>query len=159
MTPRLPLPDSVKEMFRESEEQWIDKSEEHEGRQRSFQHERGNWATHVFCPCKPLPQCIIEVDTVIFLCMTFNLFLDDPEEAFLELLNEMMVVTAAHGIPLTLSEEFHLSLSKTVVLRHHWIQPFIQSIQTGLTPFQKSVLSNQNLIRVFHTVYSGLSSF
>lgn len=84
--------------------------------------------------------------------MTFNPFLDDPEEAFLELLNEMMVLAASHGIPLTLSEEFHLSLSKTVVLRHHWIQPFIQSIRTGLTQFKKSVLSNQNLIRVFHTV-------
>ncbi|KAF4094988.1 U6 snRNA phosphodiesterase 1 isoform X2 [Onychostoma macrolepis] len=112
LTPRLPIPDTVKEMFRESEEQWSDKSEEHEGRQRSFQHERGNWATYVFCPY-------------------------DPEEAFLELLNEMMEVASAQSIPLTLSEEFHLSLSKTVVLRHHWIQPFIQSIRTSLTQFQK----------------------
>ncbi|XP_050955366.1 U6 snRNA phosphodiesterase 1 isoform X1 [Labeo rohita] len=112
LTPRLPLPDSVKEMFRESEEQWTDKSEEHGGRHRSFQHERGNWATYVFCPY-------------------------DPEEAFLELLNEIMAVAAAHGVPMTLSEEFHLSLSKTVVLRHHWIQPFIQSIRTGLTQFHK----------------------
>lgn len=76
----------------------------------------------------------------------FYPFLDDPEEAFLEVLNEMMVVAAAHGIPLALSEEFHLSLSKTVVLRHHWIQPFIQSIRTGVTHFQKSVLYNQHLI-------------
>ncbi|KAI2648460.1 U6 snRNA phosphodiesterase [Labeo rohita] len=115
LTPRLPLPDSVKEMFRESEEQWTDKSEEHGGRHRSFQHERGNWATYVFCPY-------------------------DPEEAFLELLNEIMAVAAAHGVPMTLSEEFHLSLSKTVVLRHHWIQPFIQSIRTGLTQFHKTFL-------------------
>uniref|UniRef100_A0A8C1VPJ5 U6 snRNA phosphodiesterase n=1 Tax=Cyprinus carpio TaxID=7962 RepID=A0A8C1VPJ5_CYPCA len=130
--PRLPLPDSVKEMFRESEEQWIDKSEAHGGRLRSFQHERGNWATCVFCPY-------------------------DPEEAFLELLNEMMVLAATHGIPLTLSEEFHLSLSKTVVLRHHWIQPFIQSIRTGLTQFQKffcladklKVYSNAEKTRTF----------
>ncbi|KAK9952191.1 hypothetical protein ABG768_018044 [Culter alburnus] len=108
LTPRLPLP----EMFRESEEQWTDKSDEHGGRLRSFQHERGNWATYVFIPY-------------------------EPEEAFLEVLNEMMVVAAAHDIPLKVSEEFHLSLSKTVVLRHHWIQPFIQSIRTGLTHFQK----------------------
>ncbi|XP_067292023.1 U6 snRNA phosphodiesterase 1 isoform X2 [Pseudorasbora parva] len=99
-------------MFRESEEQWADKRDEHGGRLRSFQHERGNWATYVFFPY-------------------------DPEEAFLEVLNEMMVVAAAYDIPLTLSEEFHLSLSKTVVLRHHWIQPFIQSIRNGLTHFQK----------------------
>ncbi|KAK2867086.1 hypothetical protein QQF64_022755 [Cirrhinus molitorella] len=112
LTSRLPLPESVKEMFRDSEEQWTDESEDHGGRLRSFQHERGNWATYVFCPY-------------------------DPEEAFLELLNEMIAVAATHGIPLTLSEECHLSLSKTVVLRHHWIQPFIQSIRTGLTKFQK----------------------
>ncbi|XP_056106836.1 U6 snRNA phosphodiesterase 1 isoform X2 [Rhinichthys klamathensis goyatoka] len=112
LTPRLPLPESVREMFGESEEKWTDKSDEHGGRMRSFQHERGNWATYMFFPY-------------------------DPEEAFLEVLNEMMLVAAAHGIPLALSEEFHLSLSKTVVLRHHWIQPFIQSIRTGVTHFQK----------------------
>ncbi|XP_051739741.1 U6 snRNA phosphodiesterase 1 isoform X2 [Ctenopharyngodon idella] len=107
-------------MFRESSEQWTDKSDEHGGRLRSFQHERGNWATYVFFPY-------------------------EPEEAFLEVLNEMMVVTAAHDIPLKLSEEFHLSLSKTVVLRHHWIQPFIQSIRTGLTHFQKFFCSADKL--------------
>ncbi|XP_051979203.1 U6 snRNA phosphodiesterase 1 isoform X2 [Xyrauchen texanus] len=111
-TPRLPLPESVKEMFRESDDQLTDNSEEHGGRLRSFQHERGNWATYVF--------------------FTYN-----PEDSFLELLNEMMVVAASHGIPLTPSEEFHVSLSKTVVLRHHWIQPFIQSIRTMLTPCRK----------------------
>lgn len=52
LTPRLPLPESVREMFRESEEQWTDNSEEHEGKLRSFQHERGNWATYVYFPCK-----------------------------------------------------------------------------------------------------------
>lgn len=61
LTPRLPLPESVKEMFRESEEQWTDKSEEHGGRLRSFQHERGNWATYVFFPCKS------------FACVSFTL--------------------------------------------------------------------------------------
>ncbi|KAA0724526.1 U6 snRNA phosphodiesterase [Triplophysa tibetana] len=110
---RLPLPESVREMFRESEEQWTDKSEEvHGGRLRSFQHERGNWATYVYFPY-------------------------DPEEGFLELLDDIIVAAGAHSIPLTLCEEFHISISKTVVLRHHWIQPFVQSIRTGLTPFQK----------------------
>lgn len=50
---RLPLPESVREMFRDAEEQWTDNSEEeHGGRLRSFQHERGNWATYVYFPCK-----------------------------------------------------------------------------------------------------------
>lgn len=132
LTPRLPLPESVKEMFRDSEELWTDKSEEHGGRLRSFQHERGNWATYVFFPY-------------------------DPEEAFLEVLNKVMAAAEAHNIPLTVSEEFHLSLSKTVVLRHHWIQPFVQSIRTSLTHFQKfycvayklKVYSNAEKTRTF----------
>lgn len=30
----------------------IDNPSEHEGRLRSFAHERGNWATYVYIPCK-----------------------------------------------------------------------------------------------------------
>lgn len=53
---RLPLPASVVEMFRDSEEQHMDDSFQHGGRLRSFQHERGNWATYVYVPCKT--QCM-----------------------------------------------------------------------------------------------------
>ena len=31
----------------------------------------------------------------------------------------------------TINDEFHLSLSKTIVLHHHWIEPFIQSLKTA----------------------------
>lgn len=47
---RLPVPDTVLHMF--GEEQWVDDSGKHRGRVRSFQHERGNWATYVFLPCE-----------------------------------------------------------------------------------------------------------
>ncbi|KAM9470437.1 U6 snRNA phosphodiesterase 1 isoform 2-T2 [Clarias gariepinus] len=104
---RLPLPPSVMEMFRDSEEQHIDDHRQHGGRIRSFQHERGNWATYVYLPY-------------------------EPEDAFLELLNELRVCAAAHGVTLTPAEEFHVSLSRTVVLRHHWIQPFVQSLRSEL---------------------------
>lgn len=57
---------------------------------------------------------------------------DHPEEEFAELLEEMLSVARAHGVVLTPQEEFHLSLSQTVVLRHHWIQPFMQSLKAGL---------------------------
>ncbi|XP_055048709.2 U6 snRNA phosphodiesterase 1 isoform X1 [Misgurnus anguillicaudatus] len=112
MTPRLPLPESVKEMFKESEEQWIDNSKDHGGRLRSFQHQRGNWATYVYLPY-------------------------DPVEGFVELLDKIIEAAGSHSISLTSCEEFHVSISKTVVLRHHWIQPFIQSIRTSLTQFRR----------------------
>lgn len=33
---------------------------------------------------------------------------------------------------LKIIEEPHLSLTRTVVLRHHWIDPFIETVQTKL---------------------------
>lgn len=57
---------------------------------------------------------------------------DHPEEEFLELLPELIAISERHGVVLSPQEEFHLSLSQTVVLRHHWIQPFTQSLKKGL---------------------------
>lgn len=45
----------------------------------------------------------------------------------------MVSVAKAHGVALSPQEEFHLSVSQTVVLRHHWIQPFTRSLRSGLT--------------------------
>lgn len=52
----LPLPDSVQRMFRDEEEKErvVDDCSKHGGRLRTFPHERGNWATHVYMPCKSL---------------------------------------------------------------------------------------------------------
>jgi hypothetical protein len=47
---RLPLPSALNSMFPASEDQ-LDNPEEHDGRIRSFAHERGNWATYVYIPC------------------------------------------------------------------------------------------------------------
>ncbi|EMP32540.1 Matrix metalloproteinase-15 [Chelonia mydas] len=51
-TPRLPLPDSVLNMFKDQEEEVTDDSSKHGGRVRNFPHERGNWATYVYLPCR-----------------------------------------------------------------------------------------------------------
>lgn len=67
-------------------------------------------------------------------CLSFCLFItsDHPEEEFVELLEEVLARAKTHGVVLSPQEEFHLSLSQTVVLRHHWIQPFMQSLKKGL---------------------------
>uniref|UniRef100_G3SQ47 U6 snRNA phosphodiesterase n=1 Tax=Loxodonta africana TaxID=9785 RepID=G3SQ47_LOXAF len=49
---RLPVPDSVLNMFPSTEEGPEDDSAKHGGRVRTFPHERGNWATHVYIPCE-----------------------------------------------------------------------------------------------------------
>lgn len=64
---------------------------------------------------------------------------DQPEEEFVELLDRVLAVAKARGVVLSPQEEFHLSVSQTVVLRHHWIQPFTQSLRTGLARCKRSV--------------------
>ena len=57
---------------------------------------------------------------------------DLQDEDFMELQEELMEAAGAHGVLLTQQREFHLSVSQTVVLKHHWIQPFTQSLKAGL---------------------------
>uniref|UniRef100_A0A673WV01 Uncharacterized protein n=1 Tax=Salmo trutta TaxID=8032 RepID=A0A673WV01_SALTR len=49
-----------------------------------------------------------------------------PEEGFLELLDKMTKVAGSHDISLTHTDE------------HHWIQPSIQSLRTGLAHGRRS---------------------
>ncbi|KAK1804611.1 hypothetical protein P4O66_020605, partial [Electrophorus voltai] len=120
----LPLPARVLEMFGDSEEEHVDDCSQHGGRLRAFEHERGNWATYIYLPY-------------------------EPEDVFLELLDELMSGAAGHGVALVRADEFHISLSKTVVLHHHWIQPFVRSLRTGLAPCRRTFLGME--------VYAGQS--
>ncbi|XP_075998203.1 U6 snRNA phosphodiesterase 1 isoform X2 [Genypterus blacodes] len=104
---RLPIPGCLLAMFPEEAEPQTEDSSLHDGRIRSFKHERGNWATYVYFPYH-------------------------AEDEFRDLLEDLLLALSAHGVVMTPQEEFHLSLSQTVVLRHHWIQPFTQSLRVGL---------------------------
>ncbi|KAM8751290.1 U6 snRNA phosphodiesterase 1 isoform 1-T1 [Acanthopagrus schlegelii] len=115
-TSRLPLPGCLLAMFPEDADPQAEDNTHHGGRIRSFKHERGNWATYVYLPYH-------------------------PEEEFRDLLEELLSVAKAHGVTLSTQEEFHLSLSQTVVLRHHWIQPFTQSLRAGLVHCKRFVCS------------------
>ncbi|XP_077452351.1 U6 snRNA phosphodiesterase 1 [Stigmatopora argus] len=119
-TARLPLPDCLFDMFPEDVEAQTEDSVLHNGRVRSFKHERGNWATYVYFPYT-------------------------PEEEFGELMEALMSTAAAIGVVLMPQKEFHLSVSQTVVLRHHWIQPFIQSLKAGMVPCKRFVCSASRL--------------
>ncbi|KAK6320341.1 hypothetical protein J4Q44_G00094480 [Coregonus suidteri] len=91
---RLPLPGSVLDMFTEEDEDpQTEDSMQHGGLIQSFKHERRNWATYVYFPYIPV-------------------------EGFLELLDEMTKVAASHGISLTHTDEFHISLSQDKVHRN-----------------------------------------
>lgn len=117
---RLPLPVCLLTMFPDDVDSKPEESALHGGRIRSFKHERGNWATHVY--------------------LSYH-----PEEDFMSLLEEILLLAKARGVVLTPQEEFHLSLSQTVVLRHHWIQPFTQRLRAGLVHCKRFKCSMGNL--------------
>ncbi|XP_065589392.1 U6 snRNA phosphodiesterase 1 [Cyrtonyx montezumae] len=131
---RLPVPECVLAMFREEEQQEEkrDDSSRHGGRVRCFPHERGNWATHVYLPYQ-------------------------PQEEFLELLELLVSHARTYVASLTAVEEFHVSLSQSVVLRYHWINPFVQGLKKRLVSFHRffcvadrvKVYTNQNKTRTF----------
>lgn len=113
---RLPLPHCVLNMFPDDVEPNTENSSLHGGRIRSFKHEQGNWATYVYLPYSPV-------------------------EEFTEILEKFLSVTKSHDVDLMPQEEFHLSLSQTVVLRHHWIQPFTQRLKAGLAACRRFICS------------------
>uniref|UniRef100_A0A3Q0S5S4 U6 snRNA phosphodiesterase n=1 Tax=Amphilophus citrinellus TaxID=61819 RepID=A0A3Q0S5S4_AMPCI len=113
---RLPLPGCLSAMFTDEVDPQTEDGSLHGGRIRSFKHERGNWATYVYFPYP-------------------------PEDEFGELLDGLLSAAGARGVVLTPQEEFHLSLSQTVVLRHHWIQPFTQGLKTSLARYKRFVCS------------------
>lgn len=113
---RLPVPHCLLTMFPDDVDPQTEDSSLHGGRIRSFKHERGNWATYVYLPYHPV-------------------------EEFGEFLDELLSVVKTQGVVLTPQEEFHISLSQTVVLRHHWIQPFTQSLKAGLAHCKRFMCS------------------
>ncbi|XP_015495006.1 U6 snRNA phosphodiesterase isoform X1 [Parus major] len=129
--PRLPAPAGLPGDL-DPEEAVSDDSSRHGGRVRGFPHERGNWATHVYLPYI-------------------------AQEEFLELLELLMSRARTYVPSLVAMEEFHLSLSQCVVLRYHWIEPFVRSLRERLAAFhrffcvadQVKVYTNQNKTRTF----------
>ncbi|KAL1784933.1 U6 snRNA phosphodiesterase isoform X1 [Sigmodon hispidus] len=132
LTQRFPVPDSVLSMFSTTEERPEDDRTKHGGRIRTFPHERGNWATHIYIPY-------------------------EVKEEFLDLLDMLLHRAQAFEPRLVGMEEFHLSLSQSVVLRHHWIVPFVQVLKEHMASFQRffftanqvKIYTNQEKTRTF----------
>ncbi|XP_038662812.1 U6 snRNA phosphodiesterase isoform X2 [Scyliorhinus canicula] len=108
---RLPVPESVMGMFKELEEE-LDDSVQHDGRIRSFPHQRGNWSTLVYLEYY-------------------------PEVEFVELIDLLLTHLQMHNLPMARLAEFHISLSQTVVLRYHWINIFVESLKEKMTSFDR----------------------
>ncbi|XP_073841360.1 U6 snRNA phosphodiesterase 1 [Musca autumnalis] len=80
----------------------IDDPSKHQGRIRSFKHERGNWATYVF----------VAIPT--------NLFED---------LQEMCLTKLDSKCDFKMCTDLHISLSRTVILQYHFIDSFVKNLE------------------------------
>ena len=100
---RLPLPGSIATWKGIPHHEEVEEEpSEHGGRVRSFKHERGNWATLVYLDYEPGEAMLLWM---------------------LSVLDEMPVKCDL------LSEQFHISVTRTLVLKYHWIESFVEEIK------------------------------
>jgi len=92
----------------------------HNNRVRSFPHERGNWATFVHLSWNISPKLIDNINSILLRCQENN-------------------------VNLTVSDDFHISLTRTVVLRHHWIEGFNSSVRKQMEDISSFSLYLQDL--------------
>lgn len=83
---------------------------QHEGRVRSFAHERGNWASMLYVP----------------------LHLGVYGASFASLLASLVATCQENDVKLTPSSQLHISLTRTLVLQLHWIQPLADDLRGRL---------------------------
>ncbi|XP_078689868.1 U6 snRNA phosphodiesterase 1-like [Branchiostoma floridae x Branchiostoma belcheri] len=102
------VPADILQMFSDKRamEGGKDNPEEHGGRIRSFPHIAGNWATHVY--------------------VSF-----EPDSEFTDGVRHLLGCVESE-VQLQQAEDFHISLSRTVPLIFHWIQPFIDTLRETL---------------------------
>ncbi|XP_020299579.1 U6 snRNA phosphodiesterase [Pseudomyrmex gracilis] len=111
----------------------IDDPLSHDGRIRSFKHERGNWATLVY----------------------INYIASDSLYTWMKsVINDLPV--QGDIIP-----SFHISLSRTLILKYHWIESFVDSLKLLCRGFNSFVMQltdvkvycNEEKTRTFLGIY------
>lgn len=105
-----------KRKLKSNDDDVTDDSLKHDGRIRSFKHERGNWATYV---CIPVNANILE----------------DIQDICVSHFEENFNVKA--------SSEMHISLTKTIVLQYHFIESFVETLQKSLQSVERYKLKNK----------------
>lgn len=101
----LPLPDSIIKLF-DKEKDYKDDPSKHGGRVRTFAHEKGNWATLVYIPY-------------------------EADIHFTDMITDLLL--CLRPLDFKIMDDFHVSLSRTISIRHHWIQSFIESLKSKMS--------------------------
>ncbi|KYM86741.1 UPF0406 protein C16orf57 like protein [Atta colombica] len=116
-----------------SNEEVIDDPLDHDGRIRSFKHERGNWTTLIYINYAPSDCLYTWMKSV---------------------LNKLPV----EG---NIISNLHISLSRTLVLKFHWIESFVEGIKLACHSFKKFIIQltdvrvycNEERTRTFLGIY------
>lgn len=126
--------------FKSAEKTVEDTSNEHNGRIRSFPHERGIWATYVYIQCKKPSNNHLMYFTS---CTNKNFVLGPKTELVgklqTDLLGEIKSDAAFDSIDLWPFDDLHMSLTRTLVLQHHWIDEFVRTIDARIKLVKRSV--------------------
>ncbi|XP_026481628.1 U6 snRNA phosphodiesterase [Ctenocephalides felis] len=126
---RLPPPNiQLKEVAPSIDQHVEADSSLHNGRVRSFAHERGNWATFVYIQ--------YEDDGLV------EMMCSDLKKIFPKLMNV---------------DDYHISVTKTFVLRHHLIEPFVKTVKDNIKSIEKfditfgdlQIYTNEDKTRTF----------
>ncbi|KAL9976660.1 hypothetical protein ACROYT_G013985 [Oculina patagonica] len=120
MQEMLPLPSGVLDMFKEDSIP-EDEPSKHDGRVRTFSHFPGNWAMHVFIPFKASVHFESLVVSVV----------------------ECLSAVTSHEVHMIPCDELHMSVSRTVPIRHYWIEPIVQQLRNGLSTVHSFVSALQ----------------
>lgn len=84
-----------------------DEKHKHEGRKRTFDHFEGNWATYVYIPVNESPNFVTIYDRI-----TNNL--------------RRQYGNVIHYFPVN---SCHVSISRTVPIRHYWMTPLFEKLK------------------------------
>lgn len=95
-----------------------DDASKHQNKIRNFPHEPGNWATYVYIPIEE----------------TFEL------SDYIEELSK-----ALSDFDLKINNDYHVSLTRTVVLKYHWIPDFVKTVQACMDNVNSFLVSFSGL--------------
>ncbi|XP_045193601.2 U6 snRNA phosphodiesterase 1-like [Mercenaria mercenaria] len=131
----LPVPEDIQSLFKDigSDRNVKNDPNSHGGRVRSFQHEEGNWATLVFAQYNT-DDDFSRMQQELFLCL--------------------------RPLEFQPMDDYHISFSRTVSIRHHWIQDICDSLAKDFTHLEGccceidgvEVLTNDEKTRSFLTL-------
>ena len=63
------------------------------------------------------------------------LFLDEADIHFTDMISELFL--CLRPLDFKIMDDFHVSLSRTISIRHHWIQSFMESLKSKISSLSR----------------------